>query len=260
MTSTNSVLMIHGVCCGGEMWARAAGAFRDAGWRVETPTIREEDRPVSSPPARLATLTFADYVADMAAAARRLEHETGRRPVIVGHSLGGLIAQKLAEQQLARAIVLLTPTPPAGIRPRLSLAPLITFANMPLRRRLKVWRRGFVWGMLNRVPRSRHAAIYATARFCSRLAIVHATMPQRDPQRTAHVDETRIRVPVLTIGAAKDRAVPVDVHRRIGAKYQPIGGDYVEFPDSAHWLLDEPGTDGVLDVVHAWLNAKLTTR
>ena len=146
------VLMIHGLCCGGEVWTRISRSLRAAGWRVETPTICEKDRPITKPPVTLATLTLADYVADMATIARRLEGETGHRPVIVGHSMGGLIAQKLAEQQLARATVLLAPVAPANVVVT-ALAPVFTFANLLCTpgiktRAIKVWRRGFEWGML----------------------------------------------------------------------------------------------------------------
>src|SRR5215203_6722832 len=214
------VLMIHGLCCGGEVWTRISRSLRAAGWRVETPTICEKDRPITKPHVTLARLTLADYVEDMATIARRLEAETGRRPVIVGHSMGGLIAQKLAEQQLARATVLLAPVAPANIVVT-ALAPVFTFANLLCTprietRAIKVWRSGFEWGMLNCVPPSRHPEIYRTTRFCSGLALHNVVWPGRDPHRTADIDETRIAGPLLTIGAAKDRAIPVDVHRKVG--------------------------------------------
>lgn len=253
--------MIHGLCCGGEVWARLSGSLRETGWQVETPTICAQDRSVSKPQASLAGLTLADYVEDMAAIARRLKAETGRSPVIFGHSLGGLIAQKLAEQRLARATVLLAPAPPAKIY-GIALAPFFTFANIFFAQRfktcaVKIWRRGFEWGMLNCVPPSRYAEIYATTRFCSGLALYNAIRPSRDPRRTAEIDETRIVGPVLTIGAAMDRAISVELHRKVGEKYKRIGGDYLEFSNNGHWILDEPGTDEVIEAIRTWLDNRV---
>ncbi|HQR88984.1 MAG TPA: alpha/beta hydrolase, partial [Caulobacter sp.] len=44
--------------------------------------------------------------------------------------------------------------------------------------------------------------------------------------------------------------------RLVGQKYSAVGGDYVEYPSNAHWLIDEPGTDVILDDVIGWLKDK----
>jgi pimeloyl-ACP methyl ester carboxylesterase len=260
-----AILMIHGVCCTGEVWSRMAGPFRDIGWRVETPTLRPLLRVKTDPPAGLAKVTLADYIADMAAEARRLEAETGRLPVVFGHSLGAIIAQKLAEQGVVRAIVLIAPAAPAGLKvmPELAwLTPLFVWGNFLFsgnleNKAIKVWKTGVSWGMLNCVPRSRHTEIYATIRYDSGRAGRDVLLPSKDPLRAAHIDETRVVAPVLTIGATKDRTMPIGIQRKIAEKYMRVGGDYLEYADSAHWILDEPGTDRVIADIVSWLDAKV---
>src|SRR5436305_4385127 len=66
------------------------------------------------PGSTLGKVSLVDFVADAREAAEWLGKRFGR-PVIVGHSMGGLIAQKLGEEGLARALVLLSPAPPRGI-------------------------------------------------------------------------------------------------------------------------------------------------
>jgi pimeloyl-ACP methyl ester carboxylesterase len=39
----------------------------------------------------------------------------GAKPIVLGHSMGGLLAQILASRGLAKALVLLAPASPAGI-------------------------------------------------------------------------------------------------------------------------------------------------
>ncbi|PTL82859.1 alpha/beta hydrolase [Vitiosangium sp. GDMCC 1.1324] len=253
--------MIHGVNCTGEVWGRMAGQFRDIGWRVETPTFRPQLRVRADPSAELLKLKLADYVEDMEAAARRLEAETGRPPVIFGHSMGGLIAQKLAERGVARAVVLLTPTAPSGLQPKRSLAPRFTFANILYSpqsetRAHKFWRIGFSWGILNCVPLSRHAGIYANTCYESGLVYRDLFHREMDTQRISHIDEARIGVPVLTIGAARDRAIHIDMQRRVAEKYKRVG-DYLEYANNAHWIVDEPGTERVIADIAVWLNAKV---
>jgi pimeloyl-ACP methyl ester carboxylesterase len=260
----DAILMIHGLCCSGEVWDRAARLFRERDWRVETPTIHPRLRVASLPDPSLAKLSLADYVRDMEQAVHRIQADTGRLPVVFGHSLGGLIAQKLAERNLVRAAVLFAPTPPAtgGSRKRPRLSTRITLANFLLMRDLttkpvKIWKTGFRWGMWHQVPRQRHAALYATTRFCSGLVVRDLMQPAADPQRMAYIDVSRIAVPILTVGAGRDRVVPIEVQRAIAAKYRAVDADYLEYADRSHWLIDEPGMEQWVQGVTSWLNTKV---
>src|SRR5205807_221327 len=62
----------------------------------------------------LGRVSLNDYIDDARQVANWLI-EKFQRPIVVGHSMGGLIAQKLGEEGLARALVLLSPAPPRGI-------------------------------------------------------------------------------------------------------------------------------------------------
>ena len=68
-----------------------AERLKAEGYRVEAPTIRSAVRTVDGPRAGLAGLTLADYVAEMSALAQTLAKETGKKPLVFGHSMGGLI-------------------------------------------------------------------------------------------------------------------------------------------------------------------------
>ena len=258
---SGAILMIHGIGCTGQAWDRLAPAFRALGWRVETPTLFPDKRTVGNPPADLPSLRLKDYVDAMEAEARRLEAETGQPPVLIGHSMGGLIAQKLAERGVGRAAVLITPASPADARSGGALAQAVTFGNVlfsgkPEAKSHKIWFTGFKWGVLNRVPAARHAEIYATAVYDSGGVYNDIANPTKDEHGMAVIDEAKVTLPVLTIGAAKDRATPIADVRLVGAKYGRVGGDYLEYPNNAHWIIDEPGTDQVIADIAAWLASK----
>jgi pimeloyl-ACP methyl ester carboxylesterase len=261
MTTT---IMVHGVGCTGDVFSRLAPAFRSKGWTVETPTLRPDKRTAGPPPADIHTLRLKDYVADIAALAAKVEADTGQAPVLLGHSMGGMIVQKLAEAGVGRAAVLVTPASPADCRSGASLAQAVTFANIlfagkPETKGHKVWKFGFNWGVLNRVPQAKHAGIYAGAVHDSGGVYQDLAYPDRDPDKTATIDERKITIPVLVIGGAQDRATPIADVRRVADKYKKIGGEYREYPDNAHWIIDEPGTDKVIEDIAAWLDAKGVT-
>lgn len=257
----SAIIMLHGVGGTGDTWSRFAPAFRASGWRVETPTLRPDKRLAENPPADLPKLRLKDYIDDIAALAAALEAETGVAPVLFGHSMGGLVVQKLLERGVGRAGVLVTPASPGDCRGPRVPAQAVTFANILFSgdvgsRSHKIWRWGFSWGVLNRVPKAKHPGIYAGTVYDSGGVYTDIAYPDRDPDRSAFVDEAKISAPILTLGGARDRAVPIGDVRLLAEKYSRIGGDYLEYPDHGHWIVDEPGSDQVISDIHTWLASK----
>ena len=253
-----TLLMVHGVGCGGEVWDRMKRDFVMAGWTCETPTLFADLRTSSAPPDGLADLTLADYIKAAADLADRLAERDGQPPVIIGHSMGGMIAQKLVEQGHVRGGIFLTPAQPAGCTVT-DLRVLRTFWNiLKVGQKnvpggvFKVGPKGFRWGVLNMVPKERHEEIYQQALYDS--GRVYHDLANPGP-----IDETRISMPTLTIGAAKDRATVIKAVRKVGAKYAKakVPGDYLEYKKHAHWIVDEPGTAQVSSDILEWMDQKL---
>jgi pimeloyl-ACP methyl ester carboxylesterase len=256
---TKTILMIHGFGAAGEIWAPVAARFKAAGYAVETPTIQAALRTVGPPPPGLAGKTLSDYVAEMSDLAQALARRDGAAPIVFGHSMGGLIAQKLAEAGLAAGLVLFAPASPADARGPRQLSPVFTFLNIaltakPETKAVKIWKAGFKWGVLNQTPAPRHEAIFAATVHDSGRALADLAYPDRDPNNTVQVDASKVTAPVLVLAGARDRTTPVEDLRRVGKKY--AGADYREYPANAHWLIDEPGSDEILAEVATWLDAK----
>lgn len=255
---TKTILMIHGFGCAGDCWGPVAERFRSAGYAVETPTIQADLRTVGPPPAGLIGKTLADYVTEMSALAASIAKRDGEKPLVFGHSMGGLISQKLAEAGLVSGLVLFSPASPADARGKPKLSPVFTFLNIalspkPEARTVRMWKTGFKWGVLNQTPEALHEAIYAKAVHDSGRVLADLAYPDRDANRTAHVDAGKVTVPILVIAGARDRTTPVEDLRLVGKKYAQAV--YREYPDNAHWIIDEPGSAAILDEAAAWLDA-----
>lgn len=255
----DTILLIHGYGCAGDVWDPIAARLRAEGYRVVSPTIRSAVRTIDGPRVGLAGLTLADYVAEMGALAQALAKEDGRKPIVFGHSMGGLIAQKVAEAGHADRLVLFAPASPADARGKPKLSPVFTFLNMALRfkpetRAGKMWKTGFKFGVMNAVPAARHDALYATMVHDSGQVLADLAWPHKDPNRAAHVDAAKVTVPVLVLAGALDRTTPLEDVRRVGRKYP--AADLKIYPNNAHYLIDEPNTMSILDDVIAWLTGK----
>lgn len=248
---SRSFLLIHGMSCTGTVWANFKAFYEERGIAVFTPTLRPLVRVRRNPPRALRELRFRDYVDDTARELDRIEQQTGRSVTVIGHSMGGLIAQALAERNRPNAAVLISPTPPADVRTErlrrfwrgftvARALGLVPGALPPLRRVAEKL-------VFNRVPLEERDAAHRE--------LVHESREVFADFRDHHIDETKIKIPVLTIAARRDRLVTADAVRLTAKKYERVGGAFREYEDHGHWLYAEPGWQTPAQEILAWVEA-----
>ena len=108
------VVFVHGLWLHSTSWGQWEDLFREAGyepvapgWPGDSATVAETRRD----PAKVAGHGIDDVVGHYAQIIRGL----GAPPVVVGHSFGGLIAQRLLGQDLAAAAVAIDAAPIKGV-------------------------------------------------------------------------------------------------------------------------------------------------
>lgn len=190
--SPESALAIHGAGGGGWEWA-----IWQRVWRAYKDTLHAPDLQPAA--AGLGATVLDDYLVQMRAAAAPLA-----QPVIVGASLGGLIALAIAGQVQARALVLLNPLPPAGIVPR--PAGRDVAGNI------------IPWGSRRRLASSLRSLSDADA-----AAVLYAFRHWRDESAAVlaqAVTGLRVELPqcrVLVIASSDDGDVPSEASRELAA-------------------------------------------
>ncbi|HEY7979336.1 MAG TPA: alpha/beta fold hydrolase, partial [Rhizomicrobium sp.] len=98
MSSQRSpVVMIHGAFCGGWAFEHWRDMFAARGFDVHLPTLRYHDCG-RHPPKELGTTSLLDYADDLG----KLLDKIGKPAFLVGHSMGGLLAQMLAARRDVR--------------------------------------------------------------------------------------------------------------------------------------------------------------
>ena len=105
--------MVHGVNCGGWCFETFETVFKARGYECFAPDLVGHDADKANGIENLAGVGIADYLAQM----RDLVAQLPSKPILVGHSMGAVIAQQLAAERLAEKLVLVSPAPRAGILP-----------------------------------------------------------------------------------------------------------------------------------------------
>jgi non-heme chloroperoxidase len=247
-----TLFMIHGMWGGGYQWDNFKGFFEALGWRCEAPYLRHHDvRPEDPPHPSLGTTSLLDYAADLETAVRALPE----RPVIAGHSMGGLLAQMLASRGLAEKLVLLAPASPRGV---MALTGSVIRCFLPQLTSWGFWRKPnrptfeqAVYAFLHLVPPGQQRAIYEKLVHESGRAAFEIGFWALDRGRAAEVDRAKITCPVLVVAAEEDRLVPAKVVRKVARRYPQAL--YRELPGHAHWVIGEPGWEDVAGLVATWL-------
>lgn len=255
------VLFIHGLWLHATSWQPWTDLFADAGYAPLAPGWPGEQDTVEATRARpdaLAGHGIDDVVEHYAGIIAGL---SGGKPIVVGHSFGGMIAQKLLGQDLAAAAIAIDAAQIKGVLP----LPLSTL------------RSGFP---VLRNPANKHKAVSLTAeqfRYAFGNAVEEAESrvlfdrwsipaPGRplfeaaaanfNPHSPAKVDTgNESRGPLLLMAGGKDHTVPETVVRATLQQYRHSHAvtDIVDFPDKGHSLTIDSGWREVADTALTWL-------
>jgi len=241
--------MVHGAFCGGWAFERFGELFEAAGFSVLAPDLR--GHAADEPGQRVAGVSMSDYAADIAA----LCAAQTEPPVLLGHSMGGLVAQLAARKARIRALVLLAPSPPWGVATSSFEEAATAFgvqvmgafssgAMEPDRGLMRTY-------SLDRMSKAERDAVVARLRPESAAAIRETLNWWLDPFMTTSVGPGPIGAPALVIAGERDVVHPPVTAR---ATAERIGGLFETMPGMSHWLLGEPGWEDVAARVLRWLS------
>jgi pimeloyl-ACP methyl ester carboxylesterase len=235
------VLCLHGLFAGSWVYERVLPLIAERGYPAAALSFR--GHPPAAPLPAIGRASIAGYCHDAFEAARELE-----RPIVIGHSLGGLVALLLASRNLVRAAVLVSSAPPRGIsvfsRPLLFRMPrylpslLLSRPFVPTPSDLDAL-------VLNEVPLADREAIRARFVPDSGRAARQVALGVYDvPLRT-------LRAPLLVVGSDRDRFVPLGVARRLARRYDaPL---HVA-RGHGHFLFAEPGWETHVGAMLDWID------
>ncbi len=253
-----TILMVHGAFGGGWAFENFQSYFEARGYRCVAPDLRHHDAaPDRQVSMELARTSLKDYRRDLEALIETLDGEI----ILMGHSMGGLLCQMLAARGHGARMVLLAPSPPAGIIPASSMEMLTSFG---------VFASGMGWGQNILAPDRKTAADHALSHMSdapkkaildrltseSGYALFEIMCWMMDPQQASRVDARKVICPVLALAGSHDPINPPDTVRQIARRYG-ARADYYSFDKVSHWLLDGPNWRKIAEHCADWLERPL---
>jgi pimeloyl-ACP methyl ester carboxylesterase len=253
-----AILMVHGAFGGGWAFENFQQFFEARDYRCIAPDLRHHTAPTAAASSKLAATSLLDYVRDLEELIVTLDGPF----VLMGHSMGGLLCQMLAARGHAPAgLVLLAPSPPAGIIPASSMEMLTAFG---------IFASGMGWGQSSLAPDRYTAAEHALSHIPgpskkvildrlsaeSGYALFEIMCWMMDAQQASRVDAAKVKCPVLAIAGSHDPINTPDTVRQIARRY----GDRAEFhcfEKVSHWLLDGPQWPDIAQHCADWLERPL---
>ena len=263
ISGLHPVVFVHGLWLLPGSWQRWAEAFEEAGYIALMPDWPDDPATVAEAnanPGVMAGKTVGQVADHFSAVIAQLE----RKPAVIGHSFGGLLAQILAGRGLSAVTVAIDPAPFRGVLP------------LPLSA-LKA-----AWPVLNK-PSNRHRAVplsYEQFRFAfanavgemeaqalyrdyavpgSGAPLFQAAAANLNPWTEAQVDTlNQERGPLLVISGEKDNTVPWSIANASFRQQQVNSGltEIVEIPNRGHSLTIDHGWREVAQAALDWLRQR----
>jgi pimeloyl-ACP methyl ester carboxylesterase len=257
------VLFIHGLWLHASSWTSWIERFREAGYEASAPGWPGDPATVGQ--ARADPDAIADHgIDDVVEHYSKLIAELPTRPILIGHSFGGMIAQKLLGQDCAAATVAIDAAQIKGVLPLpLSAlrATLPVFKNPTNKHKaVSLTAEQFRYAFGNAIPAEESDELYERWTIpAPGKPLFEAAAANFNPHSAAKVaTDNQSRGPLLLITGGRDNTVPESVTRATLKQYRHSSAvtDIQEFPDRGHSLTIDHGWRDVADATLTWLRAQ----
>lgn len=255
---THTIVLIHGLWMSPRCWDQFRALYEAHGYRVLAPAwpcMHGEVEEIRREPNALANVGLAEVAAHYEAIVRELPEP----PILIGHSMGGLIVQILLNRGLGVAGVAIDSATPAGIYrlPWSVIKSGLPALGNPLnfRRAVSLTFEQFRYAFANAMSEGDARTAY------ERYAVPGPARPvfevaasNFNPWAPNRVNFAANRAPLLIVGGEKDHLVPAVLNRTNARLYRrsPALTEYREFPGRCHLLIAQEGWEQIAEFALHW--------
>jgi pimeloyl-ACP methyl ester carboxylesterase len=258
-SETKTIVLIHGLWMTPRSWHRFRACYEERGYRVFTPAwprLKGEVEEIRRDHSALAGLGLLEIVNEY----EKFIHALEEPPIIIGHSVGGLITQMLLDRRLGAAGVSIDGAVPKGIF-GLPLA-LIKERNPALSNPFNYERNVVLtFEQFRRLFAQNMTMKDAAAAFENYIIpgpgrpIFEAAFADLNPWAATKINyRNSHRAPLLIVAGGEDRLVPPVLNRINHKLYKRSTAitDYKEFSYRSHLIMAQRGWREVAEYILAW--------
>jgi non-heme chloroperoxidase len=255
------VVFIHGLWLLPSSWDRWADLFEEAGYAAVTPSWPDDPETVAEArahPEVLAKKTIGQVADHTAELIGKLE----KKPAVMGHSTGGLLAQIIADRGLSVATVAIDPGPFRGVLPlpistlRVSSAVLRNPLNRG--RAVTLTLDQFKYGWANALDDEEAERLYETYHVAAPgVALMQMANANLNPRTEAKLDpKNPDRGPLLIIEGEKDHTVAPAIANAAfkRQRHNEAVTEFEKVPNRGHALTIDSGWREVAEKALAFVN------
>jgi pimeloyl-ACP methyl ester carboxylesterase len=255
--NSKTIVFIHGLFMNSNTWSEWKTFFEQEGYTCYVPDHpMHEGNPAelrANPPKGLENVQFEDWIRSL----ETLIDSLPEKPILIGHSFGGLTAQKLVEAGKAEAAILISSAPPKGVS---TFKPSFIKANNPVISPFKGnsiynpkegrYRKWFHYAITNTLTREQSDSIF------DQFAVPESRQtPRASLKPIAKINTSKPHVPMLFVGGLQDVIIPNILIQKTVKKYTDensvVDTKYYEGRD--HFICGTPGWEEVARDCLNWL-------
>ena len=252
MSKSKTIVLIHGNFVNHLSWSEWKQYYEQKGYTVYAPAnpgheghpanLRNKVHP------ELIKTGFIDVVNNIA----QLIDTLNEKPLVIGHSMAGMAALKLAEMGKAAAAVSIDGAPPKNVFPPFSTIKVVLpafgfFSGKDYFMGSTKW---YDNAFFNTLPvEERPKAFEKTA-----VPESYKVSRQLVLNSFSNIDFSKPHVPLLFVGGGKDNIFPASLTQKIANRYKDKNSrvDLKIFEDKSHFICGEPGWQKVADHIPDW--------
>jgi pimeloyl-ACP methyl ester carboxylesterase len=260
----NPVIFIHGLWIHATAWQPWLDHFENNGYSASAPGWPGERATVAQTRQRPESMNGVGIQQIFDHYAQLIDARGGIKPLVVGHSFGGLIAQKLLAEDLIAAAVAVDPAPIKGVKalPLAQLRSAFPVLGNPANRHRTValTPKQFHYAFGNTLSRLESDALHRTWSIPGTgKPLFEAAGANFSRHSAARVDTRRAdRGPLLLTSGTEDHVAPLKTTKEVVAMYSngQAETDFHVFKGRGHSLTIDGGWKDVAGVVLDWFAAK----
>ena len=257
MTRTPPIVFIHGLWLHNSSWQPWLDFFRDAGfevhaprWPGEAPTVAETRRN----PERMGGFGYNALTRHYGKIIEGFDEE----PILIGHSVGGHVAERLLGMGLGRAAIALAPLQFRGVRglSASQLPAVVPLLRNPVNyyRAVTLTPEQFHRIFASEVSRQESDELYVRYSIPSTVRpVFQSTLANLTRRSKARINtDNRSSGPLLIVAGERDRLVPVWIAQEGAQRFDKTPG-FTIVPGRGHSLVVDSGWRGVAERCLGWL-------